>query len=162
MLKVRWLAALVLFFFAVQPSFADDREKLLGFWKVVSFETEYQGSSDREFPLGKNPTGYTVYTPEGRMWSIVTGEGREAPKTDQDRIELFKSMFALTGMYRVESDKLITKVDVSWNPAWVDKEQVRTFKIDGDRLQHISDWMPAVTKPERGMGRGILTLERVK
>jgi len=43
-----------------------------------------------------------MYTPEGRMWSIVTGEGREAPKTDQDRIELFKSMFALTGMYRVE------------------------------------------------------------
>jgi len=29
MLKFKWLAALVLFFFAVQPSVADDREKLL-------------------------------------------------------------------------------------------------------------------------------------
>jgi len=96
------------------------------------------------------------------MWSIVTGEGREAPKTDQDRAALFKSMFAYTGMYRVEGDKLITKVDVSWNPAWVGKDQVRSFKIDGDRLQHISDWMPPVVKPERGMGRGIVTLERVK
>ncbi len=96
------------------------------------------------------------------MWSIVTGEGREAPKTDEDRAALFKSMFAYTGMYRVEGDKVITKVDVSWNPAWVGKDQVRTFKIDGDRLQQISDWMPAVTKPERGMGRGIVTLERVK
>ena len=162
MCRWKWIAVLLWLLVAVQPCFADDREKLFGLWKSVSFETEYQNSSDRDFPLGKNPTGYVMYTPEGRMWSIVTGEGREAPKTDQDRAELFKSMFAYTGTYRVEGDKLITKVDVSWNPAWVGKEQVRTFKIDGDRLQHISDWMPAVTKPEKGMGRGIVTLERVK
>lgn len=96
------------------------------------------------------------------MMAIMTAEGRVAPKTDQDRSALLKSMFAYTGMYRVEGDKLITKVDVSWNPAWLGTEQVRFFKIDGDRLQHISDWKPAVVKPERGMGRGILTLERVK
>jgi len=162
MSRLTSLAALVLFFIAVQPSFADDRAKLLGLWRTVSFETEYQKSSEREAPLGKNLTGYVMYTPEGRMWSIVTAEGREAPKTDEDRAALFKSMFAYTGTYRVEGDKLITKVDVSWNPAWVGKDQVRTFKIDGDRLQHISDWMPAVVKPERGMGRGISTLERVK
>ena len=162
MSRFRSLAVLVWLLIAVQPCFADDREKLLGLWKVVSFETEYQGTTERETPLGKNPTGYNLYTPEGRVWSIMTGEGREAPKTDEDRAKLFKSMFALTGMYRVEGDKLITKVDVSWNPAWVGTEQVRTFKIDGDRLQHISDWMPAVTKPERGMARGISTLERVK
>ena len=162
MFKSKWITVLLFLLVAVQPCFADDREKLFGLWKTVSLETEYQGSSDRDFPLGKNPTGYVMYTPEGRMWSIVTGEGREAPKTDQDRAELFKSMFAYTGIYRVEGDKQITKVDVSWNPAWVGKEQVRTFKIDGDRLQQISDWMPAVTKPERGMGRGISTLERVK
>jgi hypothetical protein len=162
MFRLKWLGILVLFLIAVQPSFADDRAKLFGLWRTVSFETEYQNSTEREAPLGKNPPGYVMYTPEGRMWSIVTGEGREAPKTDQDRAALFKSMFAYTGMYRIEGDKLITKVDVSWNPAWVGKDQVRTFKIDGDRLQHISDWMPAVTKPERGMGRGITTLERVK
>jgi hypothetical protein len=162
MFKFRWLFVLVLFVIAVRPSFADDRAKIFGLWRVVSFETEYQGSSEREAVMGKNPTGYVMYTPEGRMWSIVTGERREAPKTDQDRADLFKSMFAYTGMYRVEGDKLITKVDVSWNPAWVGKEQVRSFKIDGDRLQHISDWIPAVAKPEWGMGRGILTLERVK
>jgi hypothetical protein len=162
MIRFRWLFVLVLFVIAVQPSFADDRAKILGLWRVVSLETEYQGLSAREAVMGKNPTGYVMYTPEGRAWSILTGEGREAPKTDQDRAELFKSMFAYTGMYRVEGDKLITKVDVSWNPAWVGKEQVRSFKIDGDRLQQISDWMPAVVKPERGMGRGILTLERAK
>ena len=127
----RWKGIAVLLFLlvTVHPCFADDREKLLGLWKTVSLETEYQGSGDRDFPLGKNPTGYVMYTPEGRVWSIVTGEKREAPKTDQDRSELFKTMFAYTGIYRVEGDKLITKVDVSWNPAWLGTEQVRTFKI---------------------------------
>ena len=162
MSKFKSLAVLVLFLIVAQPSFADDRAKLFGLWRTVSFETEYQKSTEREAPLGKNPTGYVMYTPEGRMWSIVTAEGREAPKTDEDRAALFKSMFAYTGTYRVEGDKLIIKVDVSWNPARVGKDQVRSFKIDGDRLQHISDWMPAVAKPERGMGRGIVTLERVK
>lgn len=162
MFRFKSLVVLIWLLVAVQPSFADDRERLLGLWRVVSFETEYQGTTERETPLGKNPTGYTLYTPEGRVWSISTGEGREAPKTDEDRAKLFKSMFALTGMYRVEGDKLITKVDIAWNPSWVGTEQVRTFKIDGDRLQHISEWMPAVTKPERGMGRGITTFERVK
>jgi Lipocalin-like domain len=162
MFRLKWLVILVLFLIAVQPSFADDRAKLVGLWRTVSFETEYQKSSEREAALGKNPTGYIMYTSEGRMWSIVTGEGREAPKTDEDRAALFKSMFAYTGMYRIEGDKLITKVDVSWNPAWVGKDQVRFFKIDGDRLQLISDWMQPVVKPERGMGRGIVTLERVK
>lgn len=162
MFRFKSLAVLIWLLVALQPSIADDRERLLGLWRTVSFETEYQGLSERDTPLGKNPTGYLMYTPEGRMWSIVVNEGREAPKTDQDRAELFKSMFAYTGTYRVEGDKVITKVEVSWNPSWVGTEQVRTFKIDRDRLVQISDWMPVVTKPERGMGRGITTFERVK
>lgn len=162
MIRNSLLLVWVLFLFSVPLGFAADNEKVIGLWKVISLETEYQGSSERDAVIGKNPTGYLLYTPDGRVWSIVTGERREAPKTDQDRAELFKSMFAYTGLYRIEGDKLITKVDVSWNPAWVGKEQIRTIKIEESRLQQISEWMPAVVKPERGMGRGILTLERLK
>lgn len=79
-----------------------------------------------------------------------------------DRAELSESMFACTGMQRVEGEKLIINAEVSWNPPWVGKEKVRTFGIDGGRLQQISDWVPAVAKAERGMGQGISTLERVK
>jgi len=50
--------------------------------------------------------------------TMPTAEGRKAPNTDQDRADL-KSMVAYTGMYRIEGDKWITKVDVSGNPAWV-------------------------------------------
>ncbi len=111
----------------------------------------------------ENPTGYILFTPEDRPLGVTTGEGRKAPNTDQDRADLFKSMFAYTGMYRgVEGGKYITKVDVSWNPAWLGTAQVHFFRFDGDRLQTISPWMEGVTRPGRGMARGISTFERAK
>jgi hypothetical protein len=162
MLRYKWLVFLGLFVIAVQPSFADDREKILGLWRLVSWETEFQETGEREAVMGKNPTGYVLFSPEGRFWAIVTGEGREAPKTDQDRAELFKSMTAYSGKYRLEGDKFIVTVDVSWNPAYLGAEQVRFFRIDGDRLQVTNEWHPAVVKPERGMGRSFFIFERAK
>jgi len=159
MLNLKWVAALVLFVIAVQPTFADDRAKILGTWKLIAYEAEIQSTGERTPALGKNPSGYFIFTPEGRFMSVITGDGRKAAKTDQDRAELLKSMFAYTGMYRLEGDKLITKVDVSWTPLWVGTEQVRFFKFDGDRLQVISAWGEW---PGKGMRRGFLTFERAK
>lgn len=141
---------------------ATDREKILGIWKLVSYEAEYQSTGEREPVLGKNWTGYIIFTPEGRMMVAITTEGRQAPKIDQDRAELFKSLLSYTGMYRLEGDKWITKVDVSGNPAWVGTEQVRFFRFEGDRLQVTTAWMQSLVRPERGMARGFLTWERAK
>jgi hypothetical protein len=162
MVKLKWLVVLVLFLIAAQPSFADDRANILGIWRLVSYEAEFQATGEREPTLGKNPTGYIIFTPEGRAMFILTGDGRKAPNNDQDRADLFKSMFAYTGMYRLEGDKWITKVDVSWNPAWVGTEQVRFFRFDGDRLQVISAYVQSTVRPEKGMARSIITFERAK
>ena len=166
----RWMMRIMIVFLivmmgvlnAAQLAFADDRAKILGIWKIVSWESEFQATGEREPVMGKNPTGYVIFTPEGRMMAILTAEGRKAPKTDQDRADLLKSVVAYTGMYRFEGDKLTTKVDVSWNPAWIGTDQVRFFKFDGDRLQVISMWMQAVVRPEKGIGRAIITFERAK
>jgi len=147
---------------AAQLAFADDRAKLIGIWKLVSWESEIQATGERVPVMGKNPTGYVIFTQEGRMMAVLTAEGRKAPKTDQDRADLFKSVIAYTCMYRFEGDKTINKVDVSWNPAWIGTEQVRFFKFDGDRLHVSTPWMQMVTRPEKGMGRATMTFERVK
>jgi hypothetical protein len=162
MVKLKLLLIVVLFLFAVPPSFADDRSKLLGTWRLVSFEVESKATGEKEPLLGKNPTGYIIFTPEGRFMAILTGEGRKAPKTDQDRADLLKSMFAYTGMYRLEDDKWITKIDVAWNAEWVGTEQVRFFRVDGNRLQVISAWAQSALRPERGIVRGIITFKRAK
>jgi hypothetical protein len=161
MAKSKWLFVLILFLMAVQPSFADDRAKLLGIWKIVSYEWEDQAEGERTPVKGKNPTGYLIFTPEGRMMVVITGEGRNPPKTDQDRANLWDSMSSYTGMYRLEGDKWITKVDVGWDPGRVGIEQVRFFRVDGDRLDVISMWMPSASGPGK-MGRVIITWERAK
>jgi len=159
MVKFRWLIILALFLIAVQPSLADDRAPIVGIWRLVSMEREYQATGEREYPMGKTPTGYILFLPEGRMAVVITGEGRKAPITDQDRAGLFNSLVAYTGMYRVEGDKWITKVEVSANPAWLGTEQTRSFRVTGDRLQEMTAW---AARPDNRMARAILTYERAK
>jgi hypothetical protein len=132
---------------------------IVGIWRLVSFEMEYQATGQREKTRGENPTGYLIFTPEGRMMVVLTNEGRKAPKTDQDRADLFNAMVAYTGKYRIESDKWITKVDVHMNPAMVDTEQPRFFRVDGDRLTEMTDWSD---RPGKGLGRVVNTWERAK
>ena len=50
---------------------------------------------------------------------VLTSESRKPPQTVQDRADLLNGMAAYTGIYRIEGDKWITKVDVAWNPEWV-------------------------------------------
>ena len=160
MLKLKWLVALVLLVIVAQPSSAGARAKIQGIWRLVSFEVEFQATGERQNFMGENPTGYIIFTPEGRMTVIITNEGRKPATTEQDRADLFKSMVAYTGLYRVEGDKWITKVDVSANPAWVGTEQTRSFKINGNRLQESTALMKYAAQPEKGMVRYVLTYER--
>jgi hypothetical protein len=157
----RGFALLWLFVVTVQPSFADDREKVVGIWKLVSWENEFQDSGERRPMYGKNPKGYIILTQEGRMMAVLEGEGRKVPQTDEERLAAFRTIVAYTGIYRVEGDKWITKVDASWNPAWNGTEQVRTFKLEGDRLSVISMWQPNANLGGK-TARGVLTWVREK
>jgi hypothetical protein len=162
MFKLKLLAVLAFFLVAVQPSFADEGTKMLGIWKLVSFEIEIQSTGQKEPVMGQKPTGYAIFSPEGRAFFILTGEGRKAPKTVQDRADLLDSMISYTGMYRIEGNKWITKVDVAWSPEFVGTEQARFFKVDGDRLQVLAPWRIHPNWPEKGMVRRIITFERAK
>ena len=136
-----------------------DRTPLVGLWRLVAFQREYQATGEREYPMGGTATGYILFLPEGRMWVVITGEGRKAPTTDQDRVGLFNSLVAYTGPYRVDGERWITTVEVSANPAWVGTEQTRAFQLSGDSLQETTAW---VARPDNRMARAVITYERVK
>ena len=136
-----------------------DRTPLVGMWRLISFQREYQATGEREYPMGNSPTGYILFLPEGRMAVVITGEGRKVPTTDQDRAGLFNTLVAYTGPYRVDGDKWITTVEVSMNPAWVGTEQTRAFEISGDRLQEMTAY---AARPDNRMARAVITYERVK
>jgi hypothetical protein len=146
-----------------QVSTADDRAALVGTWKVLSFEVEYQdGRPASPWQGGRNPVGFLIFTEQGRMMAMIEGVGRKTAKTDEERGALLRSMIAYTGLYRLEGDKWITHVDASWNSNWTGTEQERFYKLDGDRLQVITAWIKSVMLPGEPMTRGVLTFERVK
>jgi hypothetical protein len=158
------IAVLVLAFLVILSTHVVNAQQpgkvpILGIWRLVSFEREYQATGQKEDTRGKNPTGYIIFTPEGRMAVVITNEGRKAPNTDQDRAGLFSSLVAYTGRYRVDGDKWITTVDVSANPALVGTEQTRTFRVTGDRLQEMTAW---AALPDNRMARFIITYEQAK
>jgi hypothetical protein len=145
-----------------QMAIADDRERLVGTWKVVSYANEFQDGRPRSAPYGQSPTGFIILTAEGRMMAIVEGEGRKLGSTDEERATLWRSMLSYSGLYRLEGDKWITKVDASWNPAWNGTEQVRFYKLDGNRLEVTGAWVPAPVLPGSPILRGVVVFERAK
>jgi hypothetical protein len=162
MFKLKVVFVLVAVLFAVQPCFADDSTRILGIWKLLSFESEIQATGKKDPVMGQNPTGYVIFTPEKRAFFILTGEGRNSPKTVQDRAALLNSLISYTGIYRLEGDKWITKVDVAWSPDFIGTEQMRFFKVEGNRLHVLTTWGVHPNWPEKGMQRRILTFERSK
>lgn len=142
------------------PALADDSAKVVGTWKLTSFMNEFQDGSEPMAAYGRNATGYIIFTSEGRMMAIVEAEGRKAPQTDEDRAAAFRTIIAYTGTVRFEGERFITKVDVSWTPAWVGTEQVRTYNLSDDRLQVVSPW---VMSPNLGkMTRSTAIWRRVR
>jgi Lipocalin-like domain len=162
MLRHKSVAILAGILLASGQCLADDAPKVLGTWKLASFEAEIQATGQKEPVMGQYPTGYVIFTPEGRAFFILTGEGRKPAKTPQERADLLNSLISYTGLYRIEGDKWITKVDVAWTPEFVGTEQMRFFKVDGDRLQVLTTWGVHPNWPEKGMQRRIVTFDRVK
>lgn len=137
---------LVLGFLAMlsQAASAEQASPLVGNWKIVSLKVVVDGEPRQDL-YGARPKGYLIVTPQGRLISILTGDGRKFGTGDADRAALFRTMFAYSGSYRVERDKLIINVDTSWNEDWNGSQQVRSFHIEGNRLSLDSPATPEVS-----------------
>jgi hypothetical protein len=144
------------------PAHAADKDRIVGTWKLVAVTYEDAQTKERTPVLGEHPRGYQIATPEGRWLALVTANGRPVPKTDEDRAKALRSMIAYSGRYRVEDNKVITKVEVAWNEAWVGGEQVRFLRFEGDDVLNIES--PPMPHPnvDNKMVRVIVTWARDK
>ena|ERR1700690_3857960 len=138
---------------------SDNNAKLLGSWRLFSFEVEFQNSEERHHPFGAKPNGFLVLASDGRMMTLITAKERAPGDTDGQQAELFRSMASYTGRYRTEAERFITKVDASWNEVWNGSEQERFYKLEGDRLEFMTAWTP-YPPPDGPIVRGILIWKR--
>jgi len=147
----RSLMSLVPLAFAVglaQPVLAQDlASQLVGVWKMKTFENLEVESKKVLKPFGENPAAYYVFTKGGRFISVTFGSDRKPPAgggpTDAERIDLFKTMSATSGAYKVQDGKVAITYDGSWIQGWTGKTQVREVTISGTTMTYRSPPQPA-------------------
>jgi hypothetical protein len=142
----------------VSPAFADDA-RIVGSWKAVSLIYEDPQTKEQILPFGQHPKGRMVILPTGQWIIISTAEDRKPPQTEAERAAALSTMTSYTGRYHFEGDKIVTRVEASWNEAQVGTDVIRSFQVDGNRLILTS---PAVPNPNLGnrVVRSIVTWER--
>lgn len=115
---------------------AADADQLVGTYKLISAtRTELEtGQATVE-----NLTGFITYGPEGRMMVLIVGKDR--PKaasidkiTDQQSIELFRSILAYGGSYEYDGKAVEHHIDISSNEVWTGTTEIRDVKRDGSKL----------------------------
>jgi hypothetical protein len=114
-------------------------QELYGTWRLVSFTQQVVATGQTEDPYGKAPKGFINFSPDGRMYAIVVRDNRPKPAdltkmTDQERAELFKTMLAFAGTFKLDGDRVMFNVDISWNENWTGTTQVRNVRIEGRTL----------------------------
>lgn len=132
----RLAAALAGLLIMVSPAVCGD--SIVGTWKIQSFVREVVATGQRYNEFGDKPDGYISYLSDGRMYAILVASNRAKPTgavpTDEEKAKLFGTMIAYAGTYRIEGEKVVHDVEVSWNQLWTGSQQVRFFKAEGDTL----------------------------
>ena len=147
------------------PTAAQLKEQLVGTWRLVSFKRETLASGEITDIFGKAPKGYITYGQDGRMMVLFVKDERPKPDdlaklTDQQRADLFKTMYAYSGTYDFDGKTVTHHIDVSWNENWTNTDQRRAVTFDGRRV--ILTTLPAPAGVDGTMAVHTLTWEKVE
>jgi len=112
-------------------------EDLIGTWRSVGHEiVAKDGSVSHPFGPGPHP-GQVVYHPDGTVAVLVIrtdpqnlGKG----KTAEERAAALDRSTGYMGRWEINGDRVIHKIVVALNPAWVGTAQERQATLTGDRL----------------------------
>jgi hypothetical protein len=82
------------------------------------------------------------YTRDGRVMVLVLRRDRIKPAalvpTNEEKIALYDSMFAYAGTFTIDSDKVVHRIDMSWNEVWAGTSQIRFYELRDDILTYVS------------------------
>lgn len=113
-------------------------EAVLGTWRMLSWKREIVATGEQFDVLGPDPVGFINYGADGRFYAIVVKRDRPrpagVPAADTEKLALFDSMLAYAGTYTLDHEKAVHHVDASWNQSWTGTDQVRFYKLHGNRL----------------------------
>ncbi len=115
---------------------AQDSNRLVNTWRLVSASSSTAGGDKDDAPFGSSPTGFLSYTSDGRVNVIISHDGRKllsvadriaAPP--EQRAEAFATFFAYAGRYTVNDDKVTHHVEAASVQNWVGTDLIRVLRF---------------------------------
>jgi len=116
--------------------------QLVGVWTLLSYTEEKKGFKDTT-PLGLNPVGFLIYTPDGFVSAQLMMPGRAAFQsrewfrgTPEEYVESGSGYIAYCGTYNVdEANETVTHIPtVALLPNLIQGRQLHAIQLHGDRL----------------------------
>jgi hypothetical protein len=116
--------------------------QLVGVWTLLSYTEEKKGFKDTT-PLGLNPVGFLIYTPDGFVSAQLMKPGRAAFQsrewfrgTPEEYVESGSGYIAYCGTYNVdEANETVTHIPtVALLPNLIQRRQLRAIQLHGDQL----------------------------
>lgn len=114
---------------------------LVGVWELMSIDIEFRDDGSRRPAKLSVPSAYLMFTPLGRLLSMLTRPSRAQWGAEREGEALFRATFAYSGRYRLEEDRWVTRVDRTWNDAWTDAVQAHSYRLDRERLTVLTPWL---------------------
>ena len=122
---------------------AQSASPIVGTWRVVKYENHLVDGTV-SYPYGEHPQGYFVYDPTGhlsvqimRTPALTPFPGMREGTGEASRYkEAFLAYVAYFGTYTIDTAKgtVTHHVEGSLRPDYAGTDQVRPFRIEGDRL----------------------------
>ena len=144
MVKFKWLAVLVLFLIAAQPTQGQSlKEQIVGAWRLVSLYNEEQGV--KGYPYGEKPVGLFIFDPSGNVCQFLSKP--DLPKfaadnrlkgTDKEYRSVVQGIIAGFGKYTVDGDTVSITWIASSFPNRAGTTEKRVYKIVGDEMTAVN------------------------
>ena len=140
MVKFKWLAVLVLFLIAAQPTQGQSlKEQIVGAWRLVSLYSEEQGV--KTYPFGEKPVGLFIFDRSGNVSQFLSKPALPkfaAPNrlkgTDKEYREVMQGILSGFGTYTVDGDTVTINWIACSYPNRAGTSEKRVYKIVGDEL----------------------------
>lgn len=133
-------------------------DDIIGTWRTTGHEIVGRDGAVSH-PYGPGPHhGQLVYHPNGTVSVLVIRTDPAklgAAEPHAERAAALDRCVAYVGRWEIKGDRVLHKVEVSLNPAWVGSVQEREARLEGDRL------VLSPPADEKG-ARARITWQRVK
>ena len=115
-------------------------QNFVGTWKLVEQKHIYKDGTVW-YPMGEKAIGQLIYSADGYMSGILCRPDRPRFVSqelygglDSELLAAATGFVSYAGRYRIDGNKVIHTVEISFFPNWIGTDQVRYFELKEGKL----------------------------